>query len=33
MIRKSDSELRTEVLRELKWDSRVGLAELDVECC
>jgi osmotically-inducible protein OsmY len=31
MNRKSDSEIRTEVLRELKWDSRVGLAKLEVD--
>src|SRR5688572_6932848 len=31
MNRKSDSELRSEVSQELKWDSRVGLARPDVD--
>lgn len=31
MNRKSDSEIKTEVSRELKWDSRVGLAKLAVD--
>lgn len=31
MNRKSDSEIRAEVSRELKWDSRVGLARLAVD--
>ena len=31
MKRKSDSEIRTEVLRELKWDSRIGQAKLEVD--
>ena len=30
MHRKSDSELRTQVLQELKWDSRIGSAEIGV---
>ncbi len=31
MNRKSDSEIRTEVSRELKWDSRIGWSEIGVE--
>lgn len=31
MNRKSDSEIRTDVMRELKWDSRIGWAEIGVE--
>jgi osmotically-inducible protein OsmY len=31
MKRKSDSEIRTQVLRELKWDSRIAWAEIKVE--
>jgi osmotically-inducible protein OsmY len=31
MNRKSDSEIKREVSRELKWDSRVGLAKLAVD--
>ena len=31
MNKKSDSEIRTQVMRELKWDSRIGWAEVRVE--
>jgi osmotically-inducible protein OsmY len=31
MKRKSDSEIRTQVMRELKWDSRIGWADIGVE--
>lgn len=31
MKKKSDSEIKTQVLRELKWDSRIGWAEIGVE--
>ena len=31
MNRKSDSEIKIQVLRELKWDSRIGWAEIGVE--
>ena len=31
MNRKSDNELKTQVTRELKWDSRIGWAEIGVE--
>lgn len=31
MNTKSDSELKSQVLRELKWDSRIGRAEIGVE--
>lgn len=31
MNRKSDREIKTQVLRELKWDSRIGWAEIGVE--
>jgi len=31
MNRKSDSQIRTQVLRELKWDSRIAWAEIKVE--
>jgi len=31
MKRKSDSEIRSQVLRELKWDSRVGWSQIGVE--
>jgi len=30
MNRKSDSEIRTQVMRELKWDSRIGWADIGV---
>lgn len=30
MNRKSDSEIRSQVMRELKWDSRIGWAEIGV---
>jgi osmotically-inducible protein OsmY len=30
MNRKSDSEIKTQVVRELKWDSRIGWAEIGV---
>ena len=30
MNKKSDSEIRTQVLRELKWDSRIGWADIGV---
>ncbi len=31
MNKKSDSEIKTQVLRELKWDSRIGWAEIGVD--
>src|SRR5512138_860602 len=31
MNKKSDSELRTQVMRELKWDSSIGWSEIGVE--
>lgn len=31
MNRKSDSEIKAQVLRELKWDSRIAWAEIEVE--
>ena len=31
MIKKSDSEIKTQVTRELKWDSRIGWAEIGVQ--
>lgn len=31
MNKKSDSEIKTQVMRELKWDSRIGWAEIGVE--
>ena len=33
MYRKSDSEIRAQVLRELKWDSRIIWAEIKVDVC
>lgn len=31
MIRKSDNEIKTQVTRELKWDSRIGWADIGVQ--
>ena len=31
MKRKSDNEIKSQVLRELKWDSRIGWSEIGVE--
>ena len=31
MNRKSDSEIKTQVVREMKWDSRIGWADIGVE--
>ena len=31
MNRKSDNEIKTEVLRELRWDTRIGLSKIEAE--